>query len=137
VTLRSSLLPVFESARTLIEDLGLRQTRVIKRIRLWSGGEVGLGAVEVTDTEIEPRPKVENRGNGSVLVSKITPSYSGGGYTAEDLRPTLGAGEDFVYILIGPDGIEHPYQLVEVNPRRNFGYELELIDLDRARPDFG
>lgn len=137
MTLRDDLLPVFNGARQLIQDLGLRQTRVIRRIRTWSAGEVGLGALTVSDFEFTPRPKVENRGNGIVLVSKVTPDYSGGGYTLDEIRPTLTAGQDLIYILIGPDGGEHPYQLVEVNPRKNFGYSFELLDLDRTQPDIG
>lgn len=137
MTLRSSLLPVFTSARQLIQDLGLRQHRVFIRTRAWSADEVHLGTVTETDVEILPRPKVKQLGNGRWEISKVTPSYSGGGWTPEQLLPTAGEGEDVTIILRGPDGIDHRFRVAEVNPTGNFGYTLYLDELERSRPDFG
>ena len=135
-TLRTGLLPVFDSARTLIDNLGLRTTRVIRRTKAWSGGQVGLGTLTTTDIELVPRPKVRDAGPGMVTVGPITPAFAGGGYDADDLKPSETASQDVIWILIGADGEETPYRLAGSDSRRAFRYMLTLQELDREDPSF-
>lgn len=117
-------------------QLDVYVTRVIVRTRSWSGGEAKLG--HATDSEIElfPRPKVRNAGEGSriVTVGPITPSNAVGGYTLEQLNPSEHDGVEAYYILIGPDGIERPYKLIQIDQKRAFRYTLTLEALDRRMP---
>lgn len=135
MTLRDEVLPIIDAARSLIQDFGLRQTRVFRRNGQWDGGEIHLGNLTNTDTEILPRPKVEDTGRG-LKVSKVTPSYGAGGFTPEQLRPSESVGLDHHYLVIKPDGTGRPYFLAECNFTKNFGYELALEPLDRDQPGF-
>lgn len=135
MALREDLLPVFNAARTLIQDFGLRTSRVWVRRGSWDGGEIHLGSLENEDTEILPRPKVEPVGSHSLKVSRITPDHATGGWTPQELNPPMVAGEDSHFVVRMPDGGTRPYRLVEINQTRNFGYELILQALDRANPD--
>lgn len=136
MALRDGLLPVFDSARTLIDNLGLRTTRVIRRTRTWSGAEVGLGTVTTTDLELVPRPKVRDAGPGLVTVGPITPAFASGGYDADDLAPSQTAAQDVVWILIGADGTETAYRWHGSDSRLAFRYMLTLQELDRQDPSF-
>jgi hypothetical protein len=136
VTLRDDLLPVFDYGRTLIDDLGLRTTRVILRTRTWDEGQVGLGELTEVDVELEPRPKVREKRPGFVEVGPITPEYAAGGYAPDAFDPPLTAGQELVWILIGPDGAERPYRWAETDSRRAFRYVFQLESLDRQDPDF-
>lgn len=135
-TLRDGLLPVFESARTLIDGLGLRTTRVIRRTKTWSGGQVGLGTLTTTDVELAPRPKVRDAGPGQVVVGPITPAFAGGGYDHDDLVPAQTDAQDVIWVLIGADGEERPYRWAGTDSRRAFRYMLTLQELDREDPSF-
>lgn len=140
MALRDDLLPVFENARTLIDGFGLRTTRVIVRVRTWTGGpdgaQVGLGTYTDSDMEIIPSPRVRVSNEGEVIVDRITPAFAGGGYTVAQLNPapTLTAGQRVIYILIGPNGTREFYG-ASVEIRKNFGYALRMMDLDRVVPD--
>jgi hypothetical protein len=134
-TLREGLLPVFDSARTLIDNLGLRTTRVILRTKTWSEGEVGLGTLTTTDVELVPRPKVREKGPGIVEVGPITPQYGGGGYAPSDLAPSLDADQEHVWVLIGADGAEREYRWADTDTRRAFRYVFTLEALHREDPD--
>lgn len=136
-TVRDRMLPVVERGRQLIQNFGLRQTSVCVRTVQWSGGEVGLGTATTTDVEITPRPKVTDRGNGRIVISKVTPSYSGGGWTPAQLIPEPDTGQDVFLVLVGADGLEHHYRVSDFDSRPNFGYEIEAEALDRPRPDTG
>jgi hypothetical protein len=134
VTLRDDLLPVVDTARTFIDSLGLRTTRVILRRKTWSANEVGLGDRVDTDLELEPRPKVREAGPGRVTVGPITPSYPGGGYTIAQLAPFLGEDEDSIWILVDDDGTERPYRWAGMDDKRAFRIMVTLESLDREDP---
>lgn len=134
MSLRTSLLPVFQDARQLVEGLGLRTCRVIVRVRTWSGGKVRLGTPTDLDTEILPRPRVRETDYRHIRVDKITPSHSAGGYTREQLRPDDVPGTEYYYVVVSPDGVSRNYALENIDTARNFGYELKLIQLDRSAP---
>lgn len=135
MALRDDLLPVFEDARQLIQDFGLRRVRIIVRLGAWSTGETHLGALTNTDSEILPRPKVERRG-GELIVSKITPSFATGGWEPADLQPAIAAGQDFYLVAIGDDGNQKPYRLKSVNLTKSFGYTLTLEQIDLVEPEY-
>lgn len=141
-TLRESLLPVFATvARQIPDDLGLRTNTVKVRRRTWTGGadgpEVGFGTYTDVDTEITPKPKLTHSDSGR-LKTVVTPSYSGGGYTPEQLNPTLtkaaNPGVEHFWVVVSPDGVERLYRVEDFNQRRAFGYYLTLAPLDATAP---
>jgi hypothetical protein len=140
-TLRESLLPVFATvARKIPEDLGLRTNTVKVRTRVWSGGDdgpgVGIGTATTTDLTITPKPKLTYRPDGTIE-TVVTPAYSGGGYTPEQVNPIIDPattpGTEFVWVIISPDGVEREYTVETFNQRRAFGYYLTLSPLDRKK----
>jgi len=145
VSLAVNLLPVLNSARTLVADLGLRRYTVTRRLRTWSGGMVGMGQPTDVDLVLTPNPKVREIDENTVKVSHITPSNGTIGYTLDQLRPLSApepANQEFFYILNGPNG-EIRYALVGVDsgdgPAAGDGtgslrYTLTLQSLDRAGP---
>jgi hypothetical protein len=138
MSLRDDLLPVFDDARTLIDELGLRTSRVILRTRSWDGGSVRMGDADDTDLELVPRPKVRESAPGYITVGPITPTYPGGGYTAEQLFPenTLEENEERFWVVIGLDGEERSYRVASIDSRRAFRLMFTLQALDRPDPDF-
>jgi hypothetical protein len=136
VPLRDDLLPVFNAARQLIQDFGLRQSRVWVRRRAWSAGEQHLGDVTDTDVEITPRPKVVADTPVTLNVSRLTPAYPGGGYTTEDLLPAQVAGTSRYFLVqTGTDGPLMPYRCIAIDERKNFGISLVLEMLTHEQPD--
>lgn len=134
MSLRTGLLPVFRSTRQLVANLGLRTCRVTIRTRTWSGGKVRLGAPSDSDLELLPRPRVREIDQRRIKVDKITPQFSGGGYTRQQLRPDDLTSTEYYYIVVTPDGVSRNYTLENLDTARNFGYELTLIQLDRSSP---
>lgn len=140
-TLRESLLPVFQNvARKIPADLGLRTNVVKLRTRTWTGGangpEVGVGAYTDVDTTVVPAPKLTYRPDGT-LETVVTPAFSGGGYTPEQVNTTLAdltAGAEHFWVIVSPDGIERLYRVAKFNQRRAFGYYITLAPLDATGP---
>lgn len=136
-TLRESLLPVFANvARKIPADLGLRTNVVKVRTRTWTGGadgpEVGVGTYTDVDLTITPSPKLTHT-ESQRIKTVVTPSFSGGGYTPEQINPTqadLGAGVEHLWVIVSPDGAERLYRVEDFNQRRAFGYYLTLAPLD-------
>lgn len=134
---RDDFLRMLDDGYKLIESYELRQTRVIIRKRVWSGGAHGVGTPTVTDLELSPRPKVQEQdgfrseGSGIAVVGPITPAYAGGGYTLDQLIPSRGgAGIDHYYRLVGPRGTTK-YSLGTLDASRPMRYMLRLVALDR------
>jgi hypothetical protein len=136
VALRDDLLPVFDTVRALIQDLGLRQHRVFLSSVPWSSGEIHLGTPAQTLTELLPRPKVRPIGETGLEVSKITPAYPGGGWAPATLLPAITAGTDAYIVVRGPDAADVPYVLTRVESHRNFGYTLHLRRFPQGEPGF-
>lgn len=109
-------------------------SRVIVRSGTWSGGEVGIGTVTVTDLEITPRPKVRDQGNQVLHVTLIIPTNANGGYTWAQLKPADATAFEYYYVIIGPDGVERAYSLRDIDTREPFFYGLFLEPLDRKVP---
>lgn len=130
-TLRESLLPVFQNvARKIPADLGLRTNVVKLRTRVWASGKTRVGAVTTTDVTVTPAPKLTYNGDQTLDVV-VTPKNSAGGYTPAQVNPTPVAGQEFVWVVISPDGAEREYRVSSFNQRRAFGYYLKLEPLDR------
>lgn len=154
MTLRTSLLPVVDNARRLLDNLGLRTNMVTRRLRTWASGEIGRPMpatvnVDYTDEDItlDPSPKVrrvsaqEVASSGGryedtdLVVGPITPAYSGpsgsGGYTTDQLDPVITAdGVELIYVLGGPNAGEH--FLREIKRDRSLRYELVVSRLRRT-----
>jgi hypothetical protein len=135
MALREDLLPVFEGVRQLVQDFGLRQSRVWIRTGDWDGGELLLGDLENTDVELLPRPKVEQQPGGMLKITRLTPSFDGGGILPASLSPAVAVGSSHRFLVAGPDGNVHTYRLASINLRKNFGYELMLEQPAQAEPD--
>ena len=136
MALRDDLLPVFNNARQLVQDFGLRQSRVWVRQRAYSAGEQHLGDITDADVEILPRPKVEEMDPTTLKASRITPDYGTGGYTTADLLPAQVAGTERYYLVqVGPDGPKIPYRCIGIDEHKNFGITLMLERLVHEQPD--
>jgi hypothetical protein len=135
MTIVSQNLKVLNDGRQKLVDVGLRPTRVWVRLASWSAGEIHLGEVTNTDTEITPRPKVEHAGR-VLRVSGITPDFTVGGYTVADLSPEAANAVDF-YFLVRWQGAasSEPYRLVEIDASEAFSLKLVLEPLDMKTPD--
>jgi uncharacterized protein YjdB len=157
MTMRDDLLPVFDSARSLIKDLGLRRFAVTVRRRSWSGTYIGDGTPIDQDITLSPLPRVRQSfasasrdprvleyllAKGNVVddriytVDKITPAYSGGGYTAEQLRlwaPPDAKNLELIVVLTGDDGFRRDCVQLSVAQDRAFGYSMTVRETDRPR----
>ena len=132
-TLRQALLPVIQLGRSIPDALGLRTNVVKLRTRVWASGKIGVGAVTTTDVTLSPAPKLTYRPDQSLEVV-VTPQHSTGGYTPAQVNPAPVATQEFVWVVISPDGGEREYRVATFNQRRPFGYYLTLEPLDRKGP---
>ena len=134
MTLRDDVLPIISDGWDLVEELGVTQYTATIRTRTWSGGKVQLGTATVSDTQLTPNPWVEERANGAELVlSGITPAFSGGGYSPSQLNPSVGAAVESYWVMAGPNG-SHNYEIVDINTGDAFEYIVTLRALTRAAP---
>ena len=72
MTIRDDCLPIFESARVLLADTGLRRFDVVMRVVTWSGQTAGEGTRTVTDTPLliqGKRPGVRRMKQEDVIAS--------------------------------------------------------------------
>lgn len=136
MTLRDDLLPLVEGARAIADDLGIRTTRVFVLRRDWSSGDARTGEATDTRTEITPRPKVKEEGQGTVTVGPITPAHATGGFAPATLLPADDEGTEHLFELVGPSGETELYRLAGVDSRRPFRYMLVLQSLNRVAPTF-
>jgi hypothetical protein len=140
VSLRDDLLPVVNDGRQIIDDLGFRTHTVTVRTRTWAGARPGLPTpTSYTDSvlALTPAPRVRQVSSqevaqsggflstGDVRIDRITPQYAGGGYTPDQLDPSLGgtaANVEVVYRLTGP--LAADYTIKSANYDRALGYSL-------------
>lgn len=136
MSFRDDLLPVVDDARGIATDLGLRQHSVTIRTETFPD-EAHIGtSPTVSDLTLSPRPKVRESSSGRKLkVGPITPSHSGGGYTAAQLNPLpdLSANQRVIYRVTGPNGTRD-YMLSDITTDRGYRHMLELTSLDRDGP---
>ena len=142
MSLVTDLLPILNSAQTLVASTGLDPYTVVSRVEVYDK-PLQHGAL-ITGTEsvvtITPTPRVQQLtgtlalayGAGAVLrektgdaivtvyrIDRITPSYSGGGYTLNQLVPTLAdaTAKRHVILLSGP-GLQsggEPFKVIDIN----------------------
>lgn len=104
MTIQTSCLPLFEAARVLLADAGLRRYDVVMRVVVWSGQSAGEGTKTTTDTPLRiqgKRPGVRRMKSEDVVASgglysdvdmrigPFTPSFTGAGgpYASGGLEP--------------------------------------------------
>lgn len=119
MSLVSDLLPMIDELRGLPGELGARPfTSVRIRTRTWSGVRVGDGTSSDVFVALETGGQpagVKNLSSREVYTSAgrytdadfrvgpLTPAFTGGGYTAEQLEPSTGARNvERHVVLIGP-----------------------------------
>lgn len=123
-TLRAAHRAAADAGRRAAEAVGARPTRVLVRVRSYSGAihASGTALVSVFDTEITPRPKVRQLGPGessfygggpaaqpgtadgrTYEVGPITLPYSGGGYSLASLLPPETPSSRTTLVLLGDD----------------------------------
>lgn len=140
-TLRDDLLPALNDARTICDDLGLRQNAVDVVVRTWTSGRVGTPATQSPGTDytdatvhLAPNPKVrrvtqrEVASSGGryedadLVVGPMTPAFLGGGNTTDQLDPLVrDRGVELIFVLTGPNAGEH--SLVDFRRDRPMRYE--------------
>lgn len=136
MSFRDDVLRAVNAARAVPASLGIRDSRVYLRSKVWTAGsgsdEIGKGTLAATDVEITPRPRVKELVGEKLRVGPITPSHSTGGYTPATLSPSDTAGSDFVVAVESPDGTTREYQITRLNQEPagySFGYFIELEPL--------
>lgn len=140
MTLRDRMSKVADKVRGLASKASIdeRTTSVTVRTVTYVGGRRGAEGPRTTvDLLLAPRPKiVEVNGRdiagsagryavGDVKVGPITPTYTGGGYTQDQLAPALTSnGVDVLYVLAG--GVAGEYTRIDFITGRSHTYFLVL-----------
>ncbi len=142
MSLRTEILPVFDRLRALTGPKGfdIRTAQLTIRKRVWSGGRRGAGTSRDED-KILPKiykarhvtaREISSSGGRfeaeTLCIGPITPPYSGGGYSKEDLAPEGANGIEVIYILSG--AISGEYKLAQLDAEKPFGY---FVYLNRLR----
>jgi hypothetical protein len=136
MSFRDEVLRAVDEARAVPTSLGIRDSRVYLRSRVWAAAsgadEIGKGTLTTTDVEITPRPRVVELVGERLRIGPITPSHSLGGYSPSTLSPADVNGTDAVLAVTSPDGSTRNYQVVRVNQEPagySFSYFLEAEPL--------
>lgn len=103
--------------------------------------EIGQGTYTETVTVLAPRPKVREAGgisaSGQLVVDKITPKNSHGGYTAAELLPAPEAGVEFFWRVEGPfakGATVQEFEVVSIDTGKPFSYKVTLQSRNRTNP---
>lgn len=151
MTLRDDLLPALDDARTICDDLGLRQNAVDVVVRTWTSGKVGAPATQTPGVDyseqrvhLTPNPKVrrvtqrEVASSGGryedadLVVGPMTPAFAGGGNTTDQLDPLVRQrGVELLFVVTGPNAGE--YALVDFRRDRPMRYEC-VVRRTRVTP---
>lgn len=139
MSLRTELLPVVDTLRALTGPsvLDIRTAQLTIRTRTWSGAEVGLGTASDSDLVLPKQYRVESltakevAGSGgrfsddAVRVGPVTPAFTGGGYTPEQLNPgTTLDNVEVIHILAGQ--VNGWYRLASLRTEKPFSYTMVL-----------
>lgn len=158
MTIRDDCLPIFEDARVLLADAGLRRFDVVMRVVVWSGQTAGEGTKTVTDTPLliqGKRPGVRRVKQEDVVASggtyedldmrigPFTPSFSGaiGPVSSGGLEPVAfnpakdSSSREIYYKLTGP-GMESGawFQKVGQQSDSAFSYYLTVRKIATGAP---
>jgi len=82
-TTLQGILPSIDAARQTVQNLGFRLTRVILRVRTWTGATIGVGTFTDVDTEIIPRPRVRQQIAGKDAYMPLNQNYTNAGLIYE------------------------------------------------------
>jgi len=128
MTLRSDLIPVVDSCRTLVSSLGLRLHTVQTVRRTWSGGAPGRGTATTVSTTLSPAPKVREPSTratidapgrfeaGDRIASRISATYT----RAQLDGGTVAAGAEWYWTIDGD-----PFRVVSID-EKPFGWTVHL-----------
>lgn len=114
-------LPILNSARALLSDVGLRPYTVSLLVTTWSGAAVGQGTRSQVETPLTVAngrpPKVRQMSAKEIVaqggtledqifeVGPLTPSYAGGGTDAALINPPVTGSPTEVHFLLRGPGI--------------------------------
>lgn len=102
-TLRDNVLPVVNTGREIVDNLGFRQFTTALVSRTWDSGSPRVGDPTDVTTTLSPSPKVKENDDGiTLLIGPITPLHSTGGYAPPTLRPADVDGVEFFWTVTGP-----------------------------------
>jgi hypothetical protein len=139
MSLRTDLLPVVDLLRGLTgpTELDIRTAQLTIRTRTWSGAEVGLGTYTDSDLVLPQQYKVTSLSTKEVASSggrfsddairfgPVTPAFTGGGYTPEQLNPGATADNvEVIHILTGQ--VNGNFRLASLLTERPFSYIMVL-----------
>lgn len=140
MSLRTSLIPTVEYFRSISGPTfaDIRTNQLTIRTRVWSGGQLRLGAAIDSDLVLPPHYPIRYLNSrevsssagkyvvGDILVDHITPSDGlGTGYSLEQLSPELlNNASELIYIITGTHAGE--YCSIETRTYRPFTYQLVL-----------
>jgi hypothetical protein len=145
MSVRDKVLPVIDAARAKIATLGMRRYSVIVRRKTWTTaiGQPGETPT-IVDVTLTPTPKVRidnafmaqefgiHGADGTYqdrtfVIDKITPQYTGGGYTPAqlDLKPASKL-EEVCIVITGDDGVARECDLISKEFDRAFNYKLKV-----------
>jgi hypothetical protein len=158
MTIQTNCLPIFENARVLLADAGLRRFDVVMRVVVWSGQTAGEGTQTVTDTPLViqgKRPGVRRVEQKDVIASggtyedldmrigPFTPAFTGagqpfdsGGLEPVDFNPgTDTSTREIYYKLTGP-GMESGAWFKKIGQRSDsaFSYYLTVRKIATGEP---
>jgi hypothetical protein len=149
MTLRDQVLPIFEGARVLLAQAGLRRHDVVMRVVTWSGASVGEGTKTVVDTplviqgervkvrRVEQKDVVASGGRWEDVVYRVGPftpaftsagKYPTGGLTPAAFNPAeTTTGREVYYKITGP-GLESGawFEKIEQESDRAFSYYFNV-----------
>jgi len=148
MSFRTDLLPTVDLIRNKrgpgAGNFDIQTVKVDIVQRVWSGGRRGLGTVtETTLANLPQKIKVrvlttkEVAQSGGTYqmqdlrVGPITPAYTGGGFTPQQLKPAGADGTEIIYKLTGT--IAGDYMLVEIRTDKAFSYYL-VVRRTRSTP---
>jgi hypothetical protein len=158
MTIRDDCLPIFESARVLLADTGLRRFDVVMRVVTWSGQTAGEGTRTATDTPLliqGKRPGVRRVKQEDVIASggsyedldmrigPFTPTFSGasgpitsGGLEPVAFNPAKDANTREIYYKITGPGLESGawFKKIEQNSHSAFSYYLTVRKIATGAP---
>jgi len=134
---------VLDLRNRIPQQLGLRPNVLSIVRRTWPSGRIDDGdPIDEVIATISPTPKIEELTSeeiassggvyviGDLRVSGITPAYPGppaGGYTLDEIQPTVAAGtrgKEIVYVVTGPNAGE--YRRADSTVANAFGWGLTL-----------
>ncbi len=123
-TTRDRALPLIERGRREIQRRGLRQHRVWVVPEHWDADEYD-GTLPAAAIELDPRPKVEPI-SGGLHITKITPAFSGGGWSVADLVPSIDGAIRSYIIAQAPQRDLEPFKVVGIEDHKNFTLSFTL-----------